>query len=40
VQRPAKVARSHRRAGRTAIAAATLGIASASVVLWVMFQKE
>ncbi len=38
VTRTPRVARSHRIAGRTAITAATLGIASASVVLWQMFQ--
>jgi uncharacterized membrane protein YozB (DUF420 family) len=36
--RPANAARSHRRAGRTAIVAATLGLATAAAVLWQMFQ--
>jgi uncharacterized membrane protein YozB (DUF420 family) len=38
LERPAKAARSHRRAGRTAIVAATVGLGSAAVVLWRMFQ--
>jgi len=39
VVRPQRVARAHRRAGWTAIAAATLGLCSAAMVLWQMFQR-
>jgi uncharacterized membrane protein YozB (DUF420 family) len=39
VARPARVARSHRRAGWTAVVAATLGLCSASAVLWLMLQR-